>query len=212
MCILNPSYVDDDDEEPVDYPLAHGLPQLIWAIPVDICELAASLEADFETLPQTNTLQLCHRFRDCPLSKLPQELLEQITNEVRQLKRARLLPKWRQSFTCFQGLCRIEDHYSVYDEAVENTWQQIFVHERWGPCVLEKDSYTEADKVDMVEDAAAGNPSIFWDWGGTEIHFDARYGWLDRTCLCSKNTASGEGRFTPLNDVSKGPNLCQHTH
>jgi hypothetical protein len=207
MCIFNdPSF--NDHEEPTDYLVAHGLPQLIWAIPVDICELAASLEAYSETLSQTTTLQLCHRFRNCSLSKLPQELLEQIVNEVQQLKRAKLLPKWRQDLTCFQGFCRREDHYAVYDDKVEDVWQKIFVKEFWGPAYrIKKNHYTEAEKLEMVVGAVVGDPDIFWDGGGAEIHFNAKFGWGDRICLCSKNTASEEGRFTRLNDVSKVPDL-----
>jgi len=69
MCVLN---FRPYDEKEIDHPLPHGQPKLIWAIPVDMSEVGTSLEAYLETLPQATALRLCHRFRDCSLSNLPQ--------------------------------------------------------------------------------------------------------------------------------------------
>lgn len=47
------------------------MPSLVWAMPVDIVELGASLEIYSAQLQQATTLRLCHRFGGGALSKLP---------------------------------------------------------------------------------------------------------------------------------------------
>jgi hypothetical protein len=129
MCILNFTSFDSDGP---DYPLPRAHPRVAWVIPVDMSELGASLQAITETMPQATTLRLCHRFRDSPLSKLPQELLDQVLNHLQQAARVDCRTAWYQDSVCWQGTCLPEDHYTVYGEEVEKLWQKIFVDQQKG--------------------------------------------------------------------------------
>jgi hypothetical protein len=202
MCLLN--FAPWEDEIP--YPLARGRPRVAWVIPVNMNELGASLQAITDTMPQVTTLRLCHRFRDGPLSRLPQELLEHIIDNAQRAARVDCLPQWYQDSVCWQGTCLPEDHYKVYGEEVKKLWQDIFVdgqHSGIDPATL-KDK-TEAEKVEMVSGWVSGN----WHFRHSEetisLHMDARFRWLDRTCLCPErhSTAARKvGSFIPLNKVS----------
>ena len=85
MCLFH--YTNYDSDWPV-YPSPRGRPQLAWVVPVDMGELGASFQAIADTMPQTTTLRLAHRFRDCLLSWLPQELLEDVVSHVQLAARA----------------------------------------------------------------------------------------------------------------------------
>ncbi len=199
MCYLN--IVDGGDWDM--HQLPQGVPRLAWAIPVDIAELGASLEAYEETLPQANALRICHRFRDCSLSKLPQEILEQIIDEVRQLARAKTLPKWRRDFTCFQGICLVEDHFEVYEKHVEDMW-------RWCVYILRFTVYpgnnghkhTNEEKLEMVREWMQERPDLFVETCSCDLHREARKHWLNRTCSCPRTAKSTHPGFEPLNRVS----------
>ena len=206
MCLINYSpledHEDDGDDEPKP-PLPRGIPQLTWAVPVNIVKLGTSLEAYANSLPQVTTMRLCHKFRDCHLSRLPQELLEKVIEDIQLLERANTRLRWRQEFRCFQGLCRHEDHYEFYGEHVEKTWQKIFVG---GSCVPryfpKQDHYTESDKVSMVHDEAMSNPEMFWEADGYHFHMDSYFNWVKRTCMCPVDTVKEYGVFRQLNSVS----------
>lgn len=96
----------------------------MWATPVDISHLGASLEAYSKTLPQVITLRLCHRFGDCALSKLPQEILELIEDDFQKSEREPLTRLWHGDFLCFQGRCEEKGHYGAYGANVERFWQK----------------------------------------------------------------------------------------
>ncbi|KAH3910369.1 hypothetical protein HBI56_076380 [Parastagonospora nodorum] len=207
MCMLNFSPFDIDDEDGPDYPFPRARPRLAWALPVNMNKLGASLQALTDSAPQTTTLRLCHKFRDGPLSKLPQELLEHIVDNIQGAARAKCLPGWYQDSICWQGTCRHEDHYKVYGEEVEKLWQKIFVDKAYGK-TFEKtnlDNKTEAEKVDMVQDWVQSDPSIFDNEEGHCLHFDAMFRWLDRCCTCPQ-TQPGDtrkvGSFGPMNPQS----------
>lgn len=112
MCIFNynplSAYANDDPESIIQ---TRGGQRLAWIIPVEMSKLGASIDAYSQVLPQVNTLRLCHRFRDCTLSKLPLEILDQVIEDLRRSKLEEVRLVWLQDFTCFQGLCRSEDHY-----------------------------------------------------------------------------------------------------
>ncbi|KAH3945980.1 hypothetical protein HBH98_108880 [Parastagonospora nodorum] len=208
MCMLNFSPFDIDDEDGPDYPFPRARPRLAWALPVNMNKLGASLQALTDSAPQTTTLRLCHKFRDGPLSKLPQELLEHIVDNIQGAARAKCLPGWYQDSICWQGTCRHEDHYKVYGEEVEKLWQKIFVDKAYGK-TFEKtnlDNKTEAEKVDMVQDWVQSDPSIFDNEEGYCLHFDAMFRWLDRCCTCPQ-TQPGDtrkvGSFGPMSKILK---------
>ena len=204
MCMLN--FSPYDSEGP-DYPLPRGRPRLAWVIPVDMAKLGASLQAINDTMPQTTILRLCHRSRDGPLSRLPQELLEHIIDDVQRAERASNQPKWYQDSVCWQGTCLPEDHYSIYSENVEKLWQKMLTDKRYGPTNQPKPKHTtEAEKIEMVQGWMGNDPEAYESEEGWSLHFDSRFRWLDRTCVCpeSYSTAGRQvGNFTPLQNVSE---------
>jgi hypothetical protein len=213
MCMLN--FTPFDSEES-DYALPRQRPRLAWAVPVNMSELGASLQANADTMPQTTTLRLCHRFRNGSLSRLPQEILEQIINQVQSTVRVELQPKWSQDAACWQGTCLPEDHYSTYCEDVEKLWQKIFVDKHYGPTYTRKDEekdLKDAEKVEMVHNWMKNVPWAHVREEGWSLHFEASYRWVDRTCTCSKeySTASRElGKFTALQKVNDTTRIAVH--
>jgi hypothetical protein len=166
------------------YPLPRGRPRLAWVIPVDMAELGASLQAISNTMPQVNVLRLCHRFRDSPLSRLPQELLDQVIGDIQQSAKADCRSEWYQDSVCWQGTCLPEDHFSIYNEDLEKLWQRIFVEKAYGGTQdLKTEDVTKEKKVEMVHGWVCGDP-VFSDidaW--LDRHYEAFSRWLDRTCL-----------------------------
>lgn len=211
MCVLN--YTPYDSEGP-EFPLPQGRPRLAWVLPVDMGELAARLQAILITVPQTTTLRLCHRFRGSALSRLPQELLEQIVDDIQQDAFADCRPGWYQDSVCWQGTCLPEDHYSVYNEDLEKLWRKIFIEKSYGPSYTNRvEGSTEEEKVSMVQGWIGCRPDIDdVQVKNLDLHYEATYRWLRRTCLCRKDrsaaTAHHDG-FVPLNHVSASK-LLQH--
>lgn len=197
MCHLNIRPYDQDD-----HTLPHGLPQLVWAMPVNVSELGAHLEVYLQILPQITTLRLSHRFRDCALSKLPQEILEHIINDIQKIERAKVRPLWHQDFVCFQGLCQDEDHFNVYGEHVELLWQEYFTE---GTCTSDYWSMVKScpkeEKVQQVHSMVMGSVNGTFELS-LEMHYEAIFRWLDRTCLCATNSEGKEGKFVVLSNVS----------
>jgi hypothetical protein len=201
MCILNYSPFEDEDEGP-DYPLPRGRPRLAWAIPVSMSELAASLQAITETMPQTTALRLCHRFRDSPLSKLPQEILDHVIDDVERAARVDLSPQWHQDSICWQGTCLPEDHYSWYGEHVERLWQKFFIDRK--PRGINRATLrnkTSAEKAEMVYEWMMGDPELYESEDGYSLHIEAKLRWVERTCLCLQ-ASPRTSNFIELNNVS----------
>lgn len=201
MCICN--YQDPEEDLP-EWPIPLGHPQLTWAIPVDIRKLGASLEAFADTLPRVTTLQLIHRFRDGPLSKIPQELLEQIIITVHRQAMKTFRSSWKTPFYCYRGVCHPNDHGETYNEHIESLWQRFFVDddnikldEFEG---ITKDDCTPEQKLKMVENWMERDPSLEVDEYLWELHFMMRTEWVTKTCLCSVPGRS-TGKFVPLNKV-----------
>lgn len=203
MCLLNFSPYNEDSP---DYPFPRARPRVAWALPVNMNKLGASLQALTDSSPQITTLRLCHKFRHGPLSKLPQELLEHIVDNVERAARAKCLPGWYHDSVCWQGTCRHEDHYNVYGEDVEKLWQKIFVDKAYGRTYEKNktEDKTEAEKVEMVHDWVSSDPSIFDKEEGFCLHFDAIFRWLDRCCTCPQaqpGDTRNLGSFRPMNKV-----------
>jgi hypothetical protein len=193
------------DEDPPDYPLPRGKPRVVWAIPVSMSELGAGLQRITDTLPQATTLRLCHRFRDSPLSKLPQELLGQVIENVQRATLVDPNIEWHQDSICWQGTCLPEDHYSVYGEHVEKLWQALFIDQK--PRGIDRATLKDklpAEKAEMVSNRIMGDPELYESEDGFSLHMDAKYRWVDRTCLCPKihSAAKKTGEFIELSNVS----------
>jgi hypothetical protein len=203
MCLLNYTPWDSDGPE---YPLPRGRPRVAWVVPVNMSELGAGLQAIIDTMPQVTTLRLCHRFRDGPLSRLPQELLEHIIDDAKRVAQVECRPGWYLDSVCWQGTCLPEDHYSSYGEHVEELWQDIFVNQQCSGIdeAALKDK-TKTEKPEMVSDWVMGNSEYRNSEPTLSLHFDARFRWLDRTCLCPKRHSTTDRKFDnsiPLNNVS----------
>jgi hypothetical protein len=202
MCMLNFSPFDDDGP---DYPLPRGVPRVVWAIPVSMSELGASLQGIADTLPQATTLRLCHRFRDSPFSKLPQELLDYVIEDVQRAARVDRKLEWYQDSICWQGTCLPEDHYSVYGEHVEKLWQALFIDQK--PRGIDQATLKDkspAEKAEMVSDWIMSDPELYEMINGFDLHVEAKLRWVDRTCLCpqASPTTKESGEFVELNNVS----------
>jgi hypothetical protein len=202
MCILN--FLPW--EEPIEFPLPRGRPHIAWVLPVNLSDLGGRLQAFTDTAPQTTMLRLCHRFRDSALSRMPQELLEQIIDNAERAAEAKCQSEWYRDSVCWQGTCLAEDHYHVYGEYVEKLWQKIFVAKHYGK-IFKTDilNPSEAEKVELVRDAAMCNPNIHADEEGYALHHDARFRWLERVCLCPGTATTGTqngGNFVAMNHVS----------
>ena len=78
----------------------------------------AHLEAYVDTLPVLNTLRLCKRFGQgphCVVTKLPEELIQQIENYVIDDVRAEKRERWAPSLLCFEEECSLLDHFERAD-------------------------------------------------------------------------------------------------
>jgi hypothetical protein len=195
MCRFNWYFPGDDGP---DFPLAQPLPQIEWTVPVDMARLGASLETYSRVEMSIKTLRLCHRFCQAPLSKLSQELLEHIIDQVHQADLQETLEDWNssQAHKCFQGLCKPEDHYDPYGPHTEKVWQYLFGPRNDEP-VRDPATCSEKDKVDMVVNFLLDARTIHYDLDGWELHGQRAAEWLDRVCTCTS------GAFRPLNDVSE---------
>lgn len=184
-------------------PLAQ--PRLAWAVPVSMDKLGASIEALSNTMPQVLTLQLCHRFGKSPLSKLPQEIVELIADEVRRVARSAVAAKWYHNFMCFQNRCEPYDHYysedgldEKYQEAV-GFFQRVFAAGDDPDFDLDLGENPSVEKKKEVVQMYFAETSQDIDYVDYQSHhFRARCAWLDQTCLC----LPGRG-FTDLNEVSR---------
>ncbi|KAF2872997.1 hypothetical protein BDV95DRAFT_617753 [Massariosphaeria phaeospora] len=102
------------------------------------------------------SLRLCHRFGQGKLSKLSQELLEQIVDEFQRLAKTTVAPEWENEFTCFQGRCNLGDHWQPYGPHTEWMWNLLFCNAGKGfyqndcPGDLDPAKFSEEDKARML--------------------------------------------------------------
>ncbi|KAF2093216.1 hypothetical protein NA57DRAFT_81553 [Rhizodiscina lignyota] len=106
-----------------------------WAIPVPITHLGAGLEAHLESKPAITALRLCHRFGQGDnvfIIKLPQELFDQVIDEVLCESREASLKEWEANFTCYENRCHLLDHLhdSEYDEFATHDHDHDFIHSK----------------------------------------------------------------------------------
>jgi hypothetical protein len=191
-----------------DYPQSPGpraIPRLVWATPVDIVELGSSLEAYSDQLQANTTLRLCHRFGDGLLSKLPQEILDQIISVAHRMQKHKTRFKWKQHYLCFQGRCTGAHHFKPYGPLTEEAWHYLFVDEMSsnGKLIEKPSDYTEKQRLNILEDYLDHD-----DCG----HLDRSDSWLGQVCLCKEDTdpTRKEGIFTRFNNVSCADNLSSH--
>lgn len=208
MCVLNWQPWDNDGP---DLPLPLAQPRLMWAIPVDVSELGASIEAYADTIPQVTTLRLCHRFSNGSLSKLPQEIVEQVVDEIRRTAMEVTAPVWRREFMCFQNRCTPNDHFEAYDEVVESAWFSLTDGGEYPqPPGLEDfddesayqsayDAYwTHEKKLEFVRENLESDPELLTQIDDGGCHEARGESFLDRTCMCKKP----RGSFLRFNKVS----------
>ncbi|KAF2130768.1 hypothetical protein P153DRAFT_395196 [Dothidotthia symphoricarpi CBS 119687] len=178
-----------------------AFPRLAHVIPVNVIELGARLEAYLDELPSVIALRLCHRYGKGVLSNLPQEILGQVITEMQQMANAKTQPKWEENSACFQGRCRMVDHYLPYNEDFEKMWLDMTEYEDdMTPPLL--DYYTEEEKINMVQERM--EDGYFADDGvAFEIHDDMQDQWVKMLCLCDKGPGQTKDRttFLPFNDI-----------
>lgn len=189
-----------------DYPSPspRPVPRLAWSLPVDIVELGASLEAYSSQIQQNTTLRLCHRFGHGPLSKVPQEILDQIIGHGHEAMKQSLRLKWTRNYLCFQDRCSPIDHFQPDEDIFDDIWMHL-MEAGWniGEADKDLDEYTEEERVEMVKDYlnnCSYNPYDELQW---EIHDERQDAWLNQICRCSAPTTAKPGvGFENLNEVS----------
>ncbi|KAF2808909.1 uncharacterized protein BDZ99DRAFT_571765 [Mytilinidion resinicola] len=106
---------------------------ITWGMPVSIVTLGASLDRFAKLLPQLQTLRLCHRYGkgdDVHLTKLPNELLDMVINELCHVEALTTLPEWERELKCFEGNCTAMSHFEGHDGLDPNDLLlQYFEHE-----------------------------------------------------------------------------------
>lgn len=110
MCFLNVNLEYDIHNDISMAISVQPIPILTLAVPLDIAQVGARLEAYSHLKKSTTTLRLCHRFCPGPLSKLPVELLDRVIDYMQRSEMTRLLRSWTEPLQCFQGRCRLRDH------------------------------------------------------------------------------------------------------
>jgi hypothetical protein len=198
MCYINwrPEELGYDAPEPGFRPS----PRLVWALPVDIVELGASLESFSTQLKQNTTLRLCHRFGEGPLSKLPQEILDQVISHAHEAMKKGLRSKWNQNYMCYQGRCFRSHHYGPGDPVFEEIWSYVAANLDGEDRPVERD-YTEEERMVMVHEYLDDDGNDSFDDFTWEEHFEQQQAWVHQVCTCkdAKKTNSGFGH---LNEVS----------
>jgi hypothetical protein len=194
MCIPSNEHYNfiPDYERVIDRNRPRPSPRLAWAVPVDVVELGASLEAYVSAQDEIFTIQLCHRFRKGPLACLPQELLARIIEELHLSKIDENRTRWSRDFECFQNRCNhgVPAQFEAGAEITEVMWR-MFVGGDSG-------QYTAAQRADQVNNQSADpwTEEIIW-----EAHGFFEKSWLRRTCLCARQVHHEEGGFVKLNEV-----------
>jgi hypothetical protein len=197
MCQLN--------DNPYDYgdlyypsPPARPIPRLDWAIPIDITELGASLEAYCHLKVSVKMLRLCHRFRPGPLSTLPEEVLEQIIQEAHLSRKHQSLPTWKNLYACFQGRCTLEQHFLPDDPNTEHEWLKLYADvSDWNEEASGNPAdYTAEEKSETMKGVLINDPELH-----IQMHIDFISAWLKHTCLCKAEKDVPAGGFVRFNDV-----------
>lgn len=158
-------------------------------MPVDIVDLATTLEGYRIAEPKMDIIRLSHRFGSGILSKVPQEIIEVISAELQQLEGRDALPYWEQSFACFQGKCTAASHYyNQLDYDTETLWRAIFTETRGSNHLdIEQAGYTDKQKAEIIEEQLNGPIDSIGGRKLEYLHIDGGSEWLANTCLCDRN-------------------------
>jgi hypothetical protein len=193
MCHLNWG-LDDPGFYDEPFPTTRAFPQVKWAIPVDIAKLGASLEAYWRTLPQSTAVRLCHRYGSSALSQLPQEMLDNIINNLHNIETKQCSSKWDQHLRCFQGRCTRDQHVSAYDDSTEDLWLSVFAEGRGlDEEDLDPRDYTPGQKVAMIEEYMDENGNEYWDDNVYETHDESQNKWVELLCHCRETSLPQRG-------------------
>jgi hypothetical protein len=191
-------YPYDHDDMYYPKPPARPIPRLDWAIPINITDLGASLEAYSYLEASIRMLRLCHRFRSGPLSTLPQEVLEQIIGEAHLSRKHQSLPAWKNLYACFQGQCTFAQYYPPDDPNTEREWLEYCadVSEWNGEASSNPADYTAEEKSEMLRAILRDDPEF-----QIQMHIDSVSTWLGHTCLCKAERDVPAGGFVRFNNV-----------
>jgi len=89
---------------------------------VRIDKLGAHLEAYTDTLPVITALRLCNRFgkgKNCYISKLPTELINEIEHLILEPERERCLATWSKELKCWERECKaFDDHFTPEEQDI----------------------------------------------------------------------------------------------
>ncbi|KAF2114658.1 hypothetical protein BDV96DRAFT_102637 [Lophiotrema nucula] len=184
MCLLN----WDPNGWGIEYqPNSQPIPTLTWAMPVDPTRLSASIEKYYELQPAANVIRLCHRFRpNHLLSRLPQEVLDNVLEFAHRGATESLLVWAQQSFKCFQGRCHSWGHFEPYGPETERLWSEL--NPNW-----HGDEPSEEAKVELVRayllKELAGDPIGDINREISEAHGENN--WDYHMCTCRAEPRAG---------------------
>lgn len=198
MCYLH--YTPEMWEYDAPFPGPRPSPRIAWSLPVDIVELAVSLEAFQSQLAQNTTLRLCHRFGSSPLATLPQEILDLIIGYAHDTMKATLRGKWEQNYLCFQSRCSCYHHYS--DVQDPNMAASLFRSIRPDEKMEE---FTDDERMMLPEELTGSEDDYDYDEVVWDTHNDRQGKWLDQLCLCHKESPNSKAKpgFLRLYEVSR---------
>ncbi|KAK5136084.1 hypothetical protein LTR08_004134 [Meristemomyces frigidus] len=91
---------------------------LAWALPVDVVEFGAHLEAYVNLQPTLSMLRLCNRLGqgpDAAITRLPIELVDQIEASLLHDECQKTRPVWHTTYECYSLECEPIDHLDSYE-------------------------------------------------------------------------------------------------
>ncbi|KAF7195747.1 hypothetical protein HII31_02882, partial [Pseudocercospora fuligena] len=149
-----------------------------WAMPVDIVQLGAHLEAYDTVQPMINTLRLCNRFGrgdKAAITKLPVELVLRVEEYLMIEERVKLLNAWATDLRCWKGQCRPIEHMSnaqilkYYNAFLRRATPECYYPEEWRDAELCKKCGTfhlETELTKAIVDEVAHEVEDDYEAGG----------------------------------------------
>lgn len=166
-------------------------------------------------------LRLCHRFGDCRLSRLPQEILNLIIDHAHSMAMEKAQARWRADYECFRGRCDIAKHITAFDPVTDDIWNEIFEEDYHDEGrALDRYDFTPYERAEMVQkecEEQYENASDF-DFDLLEPIFEnhriAEIDWVEQCCRCERpdTAAYPDGNFTELNNVGVTPFNSMHAN
>lgn len=182
--------------------------EVAWAVPVNIEQLGAHLEAYTTLQPVFSKLRLCNRFGSGPkaaIPKLPIELVQHIERYILQDKQRELLPAWARDLRCWRSLCQPIEHLQdldileMYNDIQQEMEPDSSDYEECGCCYTRKTAETVSGHVrSFIADELSelAGERMYGRW--RPEHDNRVQAWHKRV---GRPTETSRGRFDELSRV-----------